>query len=217
VHGDLGACFAEIAADPENDVLIVTGTGDRFCDSFEAPEGDVQITPAIWDHIFGEGLQLPTRLLEIPVPVIGAVNGPATLHAELALLGDVVLCTDDAVFADRFHFASGFVPGDGAHLIWPLLLGLNRARYFMLTGQEIPAAEALRIGLVGEVLTRDALMPRALELAREIQRRPPLTRRYTRMALTQELRLVLQRGLGYGLALEGLAAVEGRPKPEEWE
>ena len=166
VHGDLGFCFADIAADRENDVLIITGSGDRFLDSFEPPEGDVQMTPAIWDHVFGEGVRLLTRLLDVPIPVIGAVNGPATLHAELALLSDVVLCSENAVFADRFHFPSGWVPGDGVHLIWPLLLGLNRARYFLITGQEIPAAEALRLGIVGEVLSRDELMPRALGSSR---------------------------------------------------
>ena len=65
--------------------------------------------------------------------MIAAVNGPATVHAEVAVLCDIALAAETAEFQDRAHF-SGFhvVPGDGSHLVWPLLLGLNRGKYFLL-------------------------------------------------------------------------------------
>jgi enoyl-CoA hydratase/carnithine racemase len=93
-------------------------------------------------------------------------------------------------------------------VIWPLLLGPNRGRYFLLTGQEIDAREALTLGVVGEVVPHAAVLARALELAREFAARPLLTLRYSRVALTQELRRAMEDGLGYGLALEGHSALD---------
>lgn len=216
VHEDFGPCFTDIGSDPENDILIITGAGDGFIVP-PPPMPEFQMTASYWAKIFAEGTRLLGRLLDLEIPVIGAVNGRATLHAEIALLSDVVICSDDAVFADHGHFPNGFVPGDGVHFIWPLLLGLNRARYFLTTGQVIDAREAHHLGLVGEVVSRDQLLPRAHELARQIQRRPPLTRRYTRLALTHEIKLAVQRGLGYGLAMEGLAAIDHTPRYGEFE
>jgi enoyl-CoA hydratase/carnithine racemase len=101
------------------------------------------------------------------------------------------------------------VPGDGVHIIYPLLLGLNRARYFLLTGQELNAQKAHELGLVAEVLPRERLVERAWELAAEIALRPPLVTRYTRVMLTQYLKRQIHDLLGYGLALEALSSTEG--------
>jgi enoyl-CoA hydratase/carnithine racemase len=103
------------------------------------------------------------------------------------------------------------VPGDGLHVIYPLLLGLNRARYFMLTGQTLDARAAHQLGLVAEVLPPDKLLDRAWELAEDLARRPTLLLRNTRIVMVEELRRKLGGLLGYGLALQGLALLE---KPE---
>jgi len=95
--------------------------------------------------------------------------------------------------------------------VWPHVLGPNRGRYFLITGQELSAEMALEYGVVNEVLPVDKLMPRAMELARYIAAMPPLTRRYTRLALTQRLKRLLQEGLGFGLAIEALAAIDQLP------
>ena len=88
---------------------------------------------------------------------------------------------------------------------FPMAMGLNRGRYFLLTGQVLTAREAKEAGLVNEVLTRDQLMPRAWELARQVLRQPEMNRRYARILLTEQLRRSINELLPYGLALEGLA------------
>ena len=88
----------------------------------------------------------------------------------------------------------------------PLVLGINRGRYFFLTGQKLSAQEALRMGVVSEVLPADRLLPRAWELAEQLVKQPPLTLRYARVVLTQRLKQLMLDNLGYGLALQGLAA-----------
>lgn len=216
VHADLGHCFTDIAADRGNEVLIITGSGDRFIDDFAAGPAGGSMTAEFWDTVYSDGKRLLTRLLDIEAPVIGAVNGPATIHAEIALLSDIVICSPDTVFADAPHFSAGFVAGDGVQLMWPLLLGPNRARYFMLTGQRLSAAESLALGIVAEVVPHEQLLARANELARQILKRPALLRRYTRVTLTHELRRLMHTSLGYGLALEGLAAVDHLPRPGEF-
>jgi enoyl-CoA hydratase/carnithine racemase len=208
-HRELPELFGAISRDRGNRVMILTGSGDDFCVRGDGAGWDVS-TPAGWDKIYWEGKALLRSLLDIEVPVISVVNGPARIHAELAVLGDVVLAAETAIFQDAAHFPGGAVPGDGVHVVWPLLLGPNRGRAFLLTGVEISAAEALACGVVAEVLPANRLLERAWEVARRLAQAPDLTLRYTRVVLTEPLRRALAADLGYGLALEGLAAVNGR-------
>ena len=160
-HRELGYAFADIGADPENKVVILTGTGDDYCANFE-PNRPTRRMPKDWDKTYWEGKRLLTNLLEIEVPVLGAVNGPATIHAEIPAMSDIVLASETATFQDAPHFPRGVVPGDGVHVVWPLLLGQNRGRYFLLTEQTLSAREALELGVVAEVLPRDELLAQGL-------------------------------------------------------
>ena len=125
----------------------------------------------------------------------------------------LLLAAEHTTFQDSAHFPNGTVPGDGVHIVWPLVLGTNRGRYFLLTGQKISAQEALTLGVVNEVLPRDRVLPRAWELAEQIAKRPTLAIRYARVAMTQTLKRMMLDHLGYGLALEGLGAGEHWPAP----
>jgi enoyl-CoA hydratase/carnithine racemase len=207
-HRDWSRAFVEIAADRDNRVVILTGTGSSFID---ASGWEIPLDSAgAWDPIYWEGRRVLNSLLDVPVPVIGAVNGPATIHAELALLSDITLAAETAFFQDAAHIPGGAVPGDGVHIVWQELLGSNRGRYFLLTGQRIPAREALALGVVNEVLAPDQLMPRALQLARQLAALPTLTLRYTRVAFTERWKRLMHEALGHGLALEGLALLAPR-------
>jgi enoyl-CoA hydratase/carnithine racemase len=202
VHQQAGDALYQIGRDTENKVVILTGTGDVFCTSLDMDEMPTAPDADYWPGVVREGKDLLMNLLEIEVPVIGVVNGPATIHAELVLLSDIVLASDTAVFADHAHFTAGVVPGDGVHVVWPMLLGPNRSRYFLLTGEQIDALEARTLGLVGEVHPRDAVLARAWELAAQIAAKPDRTRRYARVALTQHIKKRMLDELGYGLTME---------------
>ena len=168
LHAELGDAFARIALDRENKVVLFTGTGDTFITEFDdqevSPETDMS---HMWARIHQEGMELLNNLLAVPVPMIAAVNGPATIHAELAMLCDIVIAADHAEFADLAHVPGGTVPGDGVHVVWPMLLGPNRGRYFLLTGERIGAAEARQLGMVGEVVPAGDLMATRARTCRE--------------------------------------------------
>jgi enoyl-CoA hydratase/carnithine racemase len=209
-HEELGYCFTDVGADRENKVVVMTGTGDNWCADINA--GSFKLSNAgEWDLTFYDGRRLLNNLLDIEVPIISAINGPARIHPEIPVMSDIVIASDTTLFQDAPHFMSGIVPGDGAHVVWPHLLGPNRGRYFLIMGQEISAAQALDWGVVSEVVSQDKLMPRAMEIASMIAAKPTLTRRYTRVALTQRYKRLMHEGLSLGLGLEALAATDALP------
>lgn len=213
-HQELPELFNAVASDRENRVVVLTGTGDTFIELPDGPnplaEGRANAT--VWDRIIWEGNRLVDQLLAIEVPVIAAVNGPVTVHSELAVLCDIVLAAEHTYFQDAPHFPGGLVPGDSMQVIWPLLLGPNRGRYFLLTGQQIHADEAKDLGIVGEVLAADRLLPRACELAAGLATLNPILLRNTRHALVRPLRRAMAEDLHTGLALEAIASMSAR----EW-
>jgi enoyl-CoA hydratase/carnithine racemase len=210
-HEELGYAFADISRDEENKVIIMTGTGDTYCAELDMGTSLRQMTTEIWDHVYKDAKHLLMNLLDIEVPIVAAVNGPALVHAEIPVLSDIVIASENAEFQDAPHFPNGIVPGDGVHVVWPLVLGTNRGRYFLLTGQKLSAREAQTLGVVSEVVSRDRLLPRAWELAQQVAAKPRLASRYARVALTQPIKRLMLEHLGYGLALEGLAMSAPRP------
>ena len=201
-HHDASRVFLDLAADSATKVMIVTGTGDRFCTEIDRESFAHERT---WEPIWWKTKRLLRSLLDIDVPVIGAINGPALVHAEIPLLSDVAVAASTAVFADKAHFSSGAIPGDGAHLIWRYLLGPRRAKYFLLTSEEIASDEALRLGVINEVVPPAEVSERAWALARSLAEKPLPFLRYLRETLNMYEREHLLKGLSHGLALEGVA------------
>ena len=213
-HEQFVGLFHAIGADRENRVVILTGSGDAFMESI-TPDGFDFFSPRGYDKIYREGKKVLMNILDIEVPLIAAVNGPVRLHSEYILLADIVLATPATVFQDKPHFEFGIVPGDGVNLLWQEVVGTIRGRYFILTRQELDAETAKEWGAVNEIVPGNELLARAHEIAEGLARLPPLTTSYTRIALTQKLRRIIDEGIGYGLALEGISAADvaqGRPK-----
>ena len=207
-HQELAEAFADIARDPDNHIVIMTGTGDAFSGPVASPDTFPRSTAESWEHIRRHGVLLTTSLLNIDAPVISCVNGPALRHPEIPLLADIVLAAPEASFMDSAHFVNRTVPGDGMNIVMPLLMGFNRARYFLLMGETLDAVRAHELGLVNEIVPRADLLDRAHAIADLLIAQNPLVLRYTRRILLHPLKRALAEVLDYGLALEGLAAVQ---------
>ena len=192
-HEQFVDLFHHIGEDPDNRVVILTGSGNVFMETI-SPDGFDFFTPRGYDKIYREGKKVLMNILDIEVPMIAALNGPVRLHSEYILLCDIVLATPETVFQDKPHFDFGIVPGDGVNLLWPEVIGSVRGRYFILTRQELSAQTARDCGAVNEIVPRDRLLARAREIAEGIAKLPPLTSRYTRVVLTLEAAADHRRG-----------------------
>jgi enoyl-CoA hydratase/carnithine racemase len=205
-HREWPSLFRNLDADPENEVVVMTGTGDYFTGPRKPLVGR-RFDPHIWGPMLRYGTDIQMSLLDIRIPIISAINGPILHHAEIPLLSDIVLATPETVIQDTPHLEEGMVPGDGMHIAMPHLMGKTRASHFLFLGGELSADEAQRIGLINEIVSKSELLPRAYEIAAQLLRYPRLQREYTRVLLTQEVKRAFHDRLVTGLALEGLAAV----------
>jgi enoyl-CoA hydratase/carnithine racemase len=206
-HEQFVDLFHAIGSDRDNRVVILTGSGDAFMETITL-EGFDFFTPRGYDKIYREGKKVLMNLLDIEVPLIAAVNGPVRLHSEYILLADIVLATPSTLFQDKPHFEFGIVSGDGVHLLWQEAIGTVRGRYFILTRQELDAETAKAWGAVNEIVSTESLLARAREIGEGLAALPPLATSYTRIAMTQKLRRIIDEGVGYGLALEGISAAD---------
>jgi enoyl-CoA hydratase/carnithine racemase len=200
--------FRDVASDRENRVVVLTGAGREYVGPrANVPEGQIaNMTqkamgstpdPSFFVTGCGHAREMQNALLDVAVPVICAVNGPVLRHCELALWADVVLASEDATFEDSAHFdLQGLVPGDGMHIIATMLLGINRARYFLLTGQ---------VGLVGEVHPKDKVLARAHELANKFAQKSDPALRHTRALLTHPIKKQVLELASLGLMMESMA------------
>ena len=212
-HRYMPLLFEDIGNDFRNELVILTGTGNSFISGLDF--GDHQeLSPRFAAKMFRESRRSLQALLDIDAPLIAAINGPCRVHAELAVLCDIVIATPDTILQDAPHYPAGLVPGDGVHVVWPALLGPNRGRYFLLMGEEIEAQELLRLGVIAEVVSPDELMDRAHAIAAQLMKAPPRVRRYTGTAIRARLRKVLAEDLELGIAIETVAAMESWPTGE---
>ena len=208
MHTDLPRALYEIGQDRDNRVLVLTGTGDRFMTDIDGPSLGDLTKPTVGDRTIAEGRRVMQRLVDLEMPIVAAVNGPASVHSEYVLLADIVIAADTTVFADFPHLTFGIVPGDGIFLAWEEAIGLNRARYLTLTQGSFTAGQAERWGAVAEVLPLERVLPRARELAEGLAARPQLLIRYLAVTVRQRLSRRMAEATQLGLALEGLSAAD---------
>jgi len=199
LHWGLANVWRQLALDGGARAVILTGAGRAF-----SAGGDLDwITsflddPAARDESLREGAQIIEEILRFPLPVIAAVNGAAVgLGASIAVLSDIVLISDRAFLADP-HVSVGLVAGDGGAAFWPLLTPVLRSREYLYTGDRIPAAVAVELGLASRVVPRDSLLDEARALAGRLAAQPPEalrgTKRVTNMYLSQALAGAMQAG-----------------------
>jgi enoyl-CoA hydratase len=167
--------------------LVLTGAGSTF-----SAGGDLELIRKLQDDddarqdTFDTARALFTELT-MGKPIIAAVNGPAVgAGCTLALACDVVFMADDTFLADP-HVQVGLVPGDGGAALWPMLTSLATAKAYLLTGDRVPAAEAYRLGLVHQIVNREAVLRAATQMAERIADRPPTAIAETKRALSLHL------------------------------
>lgn len=211
IHSALLPALRDINDDPENEILIFTGTGDSFLGGFDGPSwekngfnGPFSENQA-YEIMYRNQTREPFALIDLQIPVIAAVNGPVLVHAELALLNDIVIASENTYFYDGHFDGFGIVPGDGVQTIYRELLGHNRGRYFIYMGEKIYAEEAKQLGLVSEVWPLDKLLDRAWEIARtKFLPKPRVHRRLTRSLLIQPWREIFTKEINAGMSHEAL-------------
>jgi enoyl-CoA hydratase/carnithine racemase len=207
-HEDLPHALEAISLDNDNRAMIMVGAGDAFMDQIDGPSlGDIT-KPAQWEKMRSEGLKVLQRILELPFPVIGVANGPATVHSEYLLLTDIHIASEHAVYGDLPHPTFGITAGDGLQVVWEEVAGVARAKWLLWSGENIDAATAKEWGVVAEVLPHDQLHARALELATKLAAKPTLYRRLQKQTLNQRLLRRIIEGVPFGMALEGLTAAD---------
>lgn len=167
MENEMRRCFRELSADTSLRAIVLTGAGRAFCAGVDLKE--LAADPAAKDQRIWHGPDSFAGIARAcPHPIICAVNGFAvTGGLELALIGDIVLASNEAQFADT-HARVGITPAWGLTQILPRLIGVNRAKQMSLTGEYIHADQAAEWGMVNEVVPARHLMTRALQLARGI-------------------------------------------------
>jgi enoyl-CoA hydratase/carnithine racemase len=202
LHRDLTALFAALRRERAARAVLLTGRGRAF-----SAGGDFAWFPELQEPARMEALRLDAKqliwdLVDVEIPIVAALNGPAMgLGASIALLCDVILMADTATIGDP-HVKVGIVAGDGGAAIWPLLVGPARAKQYLLTGDPLSAVEAERIGLVNRVVPAADLQREALALATRLAAGAPLAVRYTKLAVNKLVKDALNVAFDTSTALE---------------
>lgn len=205
LHWGVANVWRMLSADTEARVVVITGAGRAF-----SAGGDLDWISTFPDdpvaryESLREGAQIIEEMLRFPLPVIAAVNGPAVgLGCSIAILCDIVLLSERAYLADP-HVGVGLVAGDGGAAFWPLLTPIMRTREYLFTGDRIPAATAVELGLATRVTAPDDLLPEARKLAGRIARQPAAALQGTKRILNMHLSQALAAAIPAGLAAEAV-------------
>src|SRR6266487_5850327 len=189
MHAELARVWTDVARDDETRVAVVTGAGRAF-----SAGGDLAMVERMagdYDRVaamLAEMSDLVYNMINCAKPIVSAINGVAVgAGLVVALLADISICADDARLGDG-HVKLGAAAGDHAAIIWPLLCGMARARYHLLTGEMVTGEQAERIGLVSKAVPREEVLPEARRVAAELAAGSQLAIRLTKRALNSWLR-----------------------------
>jgi enoyl-CoA hydratase len=201
MHSELARLFDDLRLEEDARAVVLTGSGRAF-----SAGGDLgwisDLKPGDLDHLRREAKQLIWSLLDVELPIVAAINGPAIgLGATVALLCDVIYMAETASLADP-HVRVGIVAGDGGVVAWPLAIGPARAKRYLLTGDALTAHEAHEVGLVNTVVADSALQQEALAFAQRLAAAAPLAVRYTKLAVNQLVKQAMVTAFDYSTALE---------------
>lgn len=208
---ELERIWEDLGADSDVNAIVLTGAGDAF-----SAGGDLKQMAAMFGTPEGlsHALQAPRsarrllqNLLDVPQPVVAAINGDAVgLGATLALLADVAVIADEAKFGDT-HVKVGLVAGDGGTIIWPLLIGANRAKEFLMLGRLASGKECAQMGLINHAVPKSSVLEKAMGIAQELAANAPWAVRWTKMsvnqAIKQQMNLLLDASLAYEMLTMG--------------
>ena len=189
LHWELTQVWLTVDADPKTRVVLVTGAGKAF-----SAGGDLSLVedmagnPDALTRTMREASDLVYNMINLDKPVVSAINGVAVgAGLVVALMADVSIIAETARFTDG-HTRLGVAAGDHAAILWPLLCGMAKAKYYLLTADFIDGREAERIGLVSMCVPADQLMAKALDVAGRLAQGSQLSIRWTKRALNNWLR-----------------------------
>jgi len=203
MHTEFNRLWSMVDRDDDARAVVLTGAGRAFSAGGNLDDFDtLRVDFAARRRTMRTARRLVDEMLNVHVPVVAAVNGPAVgLGCTLSTLCDIVFIAEDTYLADT-HVAVALVAGDGGAVTWPSLTGLLRAKRYLLTGDRIPAAEAVEMGLANEAVPAESLLADAIAFAQRLAALPPQAVQDTKALLNQQLRQAAVTTLGYGLAAE---------------
>lgn len=189
-HHSVAEIWRHVEEDPDTSVAILTGEGRAFSAGGDFDLEEQVIQDFDWKaRMWKDGRNLVLNMLNFSKPLVSAINGAAAGGGlAAAMLSDVTLMARSAKLADG-HVRLGVAAGDHAAIIWPLLCGMARAKYYLMSGKPITADEAERIGLITFAVDDDQLQDRALEIALDLAQCAPSAIRWTKHSLNNWMRM----------------------------
>lgn len=207
LHGEMASLFPDISADPDSDIVVLTGAGRAF-----SAGGDLDFleecrrNPPVFYDTLREARAIIMNMLDCDKPIICRLNGDAVgLGATLALFCDIIIAADHARIGDP-HVRVGAVAGDGGAVIWPQLIGYARAKQFLLTGDLLNAKQAAAIGLINFAVPAEDLDKTVADWIGRLSRGAPRAVRWTKATVNVGLKQLAASVMDAGLAYEGLSA-----------
>jgi enoyl-CoA hydratase len=190
LHWELTQIWLTIDADPETRVAVVTGAGRAFSAGGDLDMVEANATdPRRLARTVREASDIVYNMINLDKPIVSAINGVAVgAGLVVALLADVSIIAENVRFTDG-HTRLGVVAGDHAAIVWPLLCGMAKAKYYLLTSDFIDGREAERIGLVTFCVPAEQLLPRAFEVADKLAQGSQQAIRWTKRSLNNWLRM----------------------------